>query len=127
METRVDVTTPRAHHQALQGSKTHGGIDASAAPDCRRAASVPKMRRNKLSLVSRFTDQFGGLQSHEMVACAVESVLADPIFLVVLVGNRVVKGVCRESLVESGIEHHDLGFTREQFSRNADTLNTWRI
>src|SRR5580692_1550141 len=127
METRVDVPAAGAHHQPFQRRKSHGGINASTVADRRHAAPISKMRRNKLSLVDRLTNQFRRLQRDKMVACTVESIPADPIFFVVFIWNRVVEGVVWQSLMKRGIEHHDLRLIREEFGSDANALNARRI
>src|SRR5271166_5326074 len=127
METRVDVTAAGAHHQSFQRRKSHGGINASAIADRRCAAPISKMRRNKLSLVEGLINQFRCLKSDKMMARTVESIPTDPILFVVFIGNRVVKGVVRESLMERGIEHRDLRLIGEQFGSDANEINARRI
>src|SRR5271166_668546 len=127
MEARVDVTAAGAHHQSFQRRKSHSGINALTLVDRRRAAPITKMRRNKLSLVDRLTNQFRCLQSDEMMARTVESIPANPILFVVFIWNRVVKGVVWESLMERGIEHRDLRLIGEQFGSEANALNARRI
>src|SRR5271165_3413032 len=127
METRVDVTAAGAHHQSFQRRKSHGGINTSTIADCRCAAPISKMRRNKLSLFEGLTNQFCRLQSDKMMARTVESIPADPILFVVFIRNRVVKGVVWESLMERSIEHHDLRLIGEQFGSDANALNAGRI
>src|SRR5260370_8598928 len=79
METRVDVTAAGAHHQSFQRGKSHSGIHASTIADRRRAAPISKMRRNKLSLVDRLTNQFRRFQRDKMMARTLESTPAHPL------------------------------------------------
>ena len=61
MEVRVNVAASRAHHQAFLGRQAHRGVHALAVTNRRGAASIAKMRREKLRLLDRFADPFGGL------------------------------------------------------------------
>jgi hypothetical protein len=56
-----------------------------------------------------------GLFGNEPVACPMESVLADPVLLVVLVWDGIHESVIWHSLVERGIEDRHLRYSRQQF------------
>src|SRR5260370_31863419 len=127
MEVRVDVAAAGAHHQSFQRCKSHRGINASTVADAPRAAPIPKMCRNELSLVEWLTNQFRRLQRDKMMARTMESIPADSVLLVVFVRNRVVESIVRKSLMKRSIEHHDLRLIREQFASNANALNARRI
>src|ERR1700730_4021962 len=87
MEARVDVAAASAHHQSFQRCKSHRGINASTVADRRRAAPIPKMCRNELSLVERLTNQFRRLQRDKMMARTMETTPTDLVILVVFIRN----------------------------------------
>src|ERR1700722_5092161 len=108
MEVRINVAAPGSHHQSFLGRQPHRDIHALTIPDRCRAASISKMRGNKLGLLDRFAKPLGRLQYDKMMAGSVESVPADSVLFVVFVWNRVVKGMRRQCLVKRSIEHGHL-------------------
>ena len=62
----------------------------------------------------------GGFDGHVMMAGAVKSIPPDPIVLIMLVWDRVVKGVGWQRLVKGGIEDRHLRFAWEQVRGHAN-------
>src|ERR1700730_1592598 len=108
MKVWVYVTAPGAHHQAFLRCQAHRSVHALTVPYRGCAASVAETCRKELCLLDRFANPFGRLQNDKMMACAVEPITPDPVLFVVFVGNRVVKGGSRQSLMERGIEYSHL-------------------
>src|ERR1700722_4997549 len=85
------------------------------------------MRRDKLRLLNRSAKPLCRLQNDKMMARTVKSIPANSVSFVVLIWNRVVKGVRRQRLVEGGIEDRHLLLVREQFRCHANALYARRI
>src|ERR1700722_18672504 len=96
-------------------------------PDRRGAASIAKMRRNKLRLLNGSAKPFCCLQNDKMMAVAMESIPPNPVLLVVFVGNRVMKSMSRQRLVKRSAEHHHLRLIGEKLRGDANPLASRRI
>ena len=74
------------------------------------------MTGNNLGVIDIQTGEFGAFAGDELVARAVEAVLADAVFLVVLVGQGVHEVGCGKRLVERGVEYGYLFHAGKDFS-----------
>src|ERR1700730_18203870 len=75
--TRIDGSGPGAHHQALQWSESHGGVDAVTILNrCQRAA-IPKMAGYTLERAESPTKQLSGALGAILMVDPVEAVAAN--------------------------------------------------
>src|SRR6516162_5595139 len=127
MLTRIYITAPCTHHQALQWREPHSSVDAPAIPDGRRATAITEVSREELCLFERLTQPPRGLVGDVMMTGSVEAVPAHPKPFGVFVGNGIVKGIGRERLVKTRIENGYLWFTGENLGGNSNALGIRRI
>ena len=127
MQTRIYITAPCTHHQALQWREPHSSVDTPAIPDGRRATAITEVSREELCLFERLTQPSRGLVCDVMMTGSVEAVPAHPKPFVVFVGNGIVKGIWREGLVKPRIENGYLWFTGENLGGNSNALCIRRI
>ena len=59
-DARIDRAAARAHHQAFQGRKAHGRVDATTPAHCRGGATVAKMANHESQPLRRPAEQFFG-------------------------------------------------------------------
>ena len=102
----VDATASGTHHNALEGSETHRGIEALAVYNCREGCAVAEVAGNYLGVL--LAEKLYGSAANEAVRGAVEAVTADLVLLIVLVGNAVHINVIGHSAVEAGIKYRNL-------------------
>ena len=85
------------------------------------------MTGNNLGVIDIQTGEFGAFAGDELVARAVEAVLADAVFLVVLVGQGVHEVGCGKRLVERGVEYGYLFHAGKDFFDGKNTFQVSRI
>ena len=107
--TGVNITGAGAHGQAAQRSQTHGGVNALAVHDGGNGAAVAHVAGDELELLNGLAHHSGGTGGNIAVAGAMETIAAHLVLLVVLIGNSIGESLCGHGLMESGVEHCDLG------------------
>src|SRR5262245_61515287 len=127
VQTRVDISAPCSHDQTLQGSQSHGGIDAFTAEDCACAAAVAEMDADESTFSQWFSQQTSGPLRHESMAGAMEAVATDTMLLIKVIWKRVEVGPLRQGLVKSGIENRHLWEPGKEILRGPDTHDVSRI
>ena len=121
----IDGTAAGTHHDAFQGSQTHGGIEALAVLNGSDGRTVAQMAGNDLQILT--AQHFSGTQGYVTVGGTVEAVAADAVLLIVLIGQRIHICVVGHGLVEAGVEHSYLGHAGHHSLASADTGQVVRI
>ena len=85
------------------------------------------MAGNDLGVLQVDAGQLGGLAGHILVAGAVGAVLADPVLLIILVGQAVHIVERRHGLVEGRVESHHLGHVRKDLLHRPDAEQVRRV
>ncbi len=124
---RIEVTAPRPHDEALERRQAHRRVGAPPCSHCRHAAPVPQVTGNQVHLVNRPPQHLRRRQRHVSVARSVEPVAPDAVLLIQAVWNGVKKGVRPERLMESRVEHGNVGNARHQLHRGTDAHQIRRI
>src|SRR5581483_8120657 len=104
-DTRIDGTRPRAHHDAFERRKSHGGFDAAAVANGGQRAAVSKMARDHAPHSS--PQHFGRSRRCVVVTDAVKSEAADA-FLEPFVRSRVYVRLWRQCGMKCSVENCDL-------------------
>ena len=123
--TRVDVAGAGAHNQAGKRGKAHGGLDGVAGVHRGDGCAVTQVADDLLQVVA--AEQLSGLAGDELVAGAVEAILAD----LQLLGQLGVDGVgvrlCGQVGEERGVKDADMRHVGEQLSGGVDALDARRV
>src|SRR5574344_22324 len=107
--SRVDVAAARAHHEAGEGRQAHRGVYDAAVLDRGERGAVAEVAGDEVHLRERLLQELRSRLGDELVARAVEAVLADAVLLVVLRVDRVHAGaVGHRRDVECGVEDGDV-------------------
>ena len=118
-DSGIDGTAAGTHHDAFQGSQTHGGIEALAVLNGSDGRTVAQMAGNDLQILT--AKHLSSTQGYVTVGGAVEAVAADAVLLIVLVRQCIHIGVVGHRLVEAGVEHSYLGYAGHHSLASADT------
>ena len=105
----INVARASAHHEAFEGSESHGGVDALAVVYCRNGSAVADVAGDDLLIFGLHAKEVAHAVGDEAVARAVRTPATDVHLLVVVVGHGIHVGVCRHGLVEGGVKHKDVG------------------
>ena len=116
----VDVAAARAHDQPGERREPHRGVHDLPVADCRERRAVAEVARDEVHPAERLLQPLRGGVRHELVARAVEAVLADAHLLVELRGYRVEGRAVRHRLVEGRIKHAHVGNTLEYLRARLD-------
>ena len=107
-DARVKVAAAGAHRQANQRGETHGGVHTLAAVDGADGRAVAHVAADYLKLLDGLAHQLGAAARDIAVAGAVETIAADTVVLVVVIGHCVGESLGRHGLMEGSVEHADL-------------------
>ncbi len=122
--TEVEVAGTRTHHQSLYGGQSHRGIHRFSVEYSSARAAVADVCRHNLLALCFYAEVFAHASRHIAMACSVEAVAADSVFLVELVRQGIHVGVFRHGLVECGVEYCYLRYAGQ---RLLDGLNTFQV
>lgn len=127
---RIESTGTGTHHEAVQRSQTHAGINALTVLDSSDGRTVAKMAGDDLCAfrILCSAEKLKAACGNISVACAVCAVAAYLIFFIIFPGNR--ENICLggHGAVEGSIEYDDLGSVlTEGVDGSSDTLNVCRI
>ena len=100
----VDLARTCTHTQTIGGGEAHRGVERLAELDSGDRCAVTNVAGYDARLLNVQTNHISRSLSYELVACAVETILADLLLGVVFIGNSVEIVVCGNSLVECGVE-----------------------
>ena len=111
---RVEAAGAGAHDKAVERGEAHGGVGALAVENRGAAGTVAEVGGDEAAVFRLLAEDAGGFGSHEAVAGAVETVTADGVVFVELVGDAVQESLAGHRLVEGGVEHGHLRELREE-------------
>ena len=105
-DSGVDAAASGTHHNALERSETHRGVEALAVYDSREGCAVAKVAGDDLGVL--LAEKLNCSAADEAVRGAVEAVATDLVLLVILVGNAVHICVIGHRAVEAGVKYGNL-------------------
>eukprot|EP00123_Amoebidium_parasiticum_P018240 comp24145_c0_seq1/m.43917 comp24145_c0_seq1/g.43917 ORF comp24145_c0_seq1/g.43917 comp24145_c0_seq1/m.43917 type:complete len:327 (+) comp24145_c0_seq1:858-1838(+) len=123
----VDITTSRAHHQTLQGGQTHRRINDLSVLNGSNTRTVTDVKCDEVALGEGLAELFCGAGGDICVTCAVETVSADALLLVVLVVDWVHEGMWGHGLVERRVEARNLRHPGEHLGCHLDAHEVARV
>ena len=123
----VEVARACAHDEALQRGEAHRGVDRAPAVDRGGRGAVAQVQHDELELVERAPEQLGRAARHELVARAVEAVLAHAVPLGHRAVDRVGEGLGGHRLVERGVEDGHVRHRVQHGERGANARKVRRI
>src|SRR5947209_6510025 len=96
----INRATARAHHQAFQRRKSHGGIDAATAHYRRGGATVAQMADHDSQCFQWASKHLRGAASTVGMAQSMETITANPPIAGPAIGHRVGEDLGRECSME---------------------------
>ena len=124
---RIKITAAGPHHQSLQGGEPHTGVDATAPVNSRNTAPVTKMAGYDFKFLQRPIEKVGRGPADVLMACAVETVPANFIFLIKRIWQSVKIGIFRKRGMKSGVENSHLRNTRKDILARFNPFQVRRV
>lgn len=107
-DSRIDGTAARTHNNAFQGCDAHRGVKAFSVLNSGNGRAVSEMAGHDLRAFGFTAEQLDAAFGNKTVRSAVETVTADVVFFVKLIGERVHISVIGHSCMETGIKNGNL-------------------
>ena len=104
----IDAAAAGTHDYTVQRGQAHGGIHRFAVVHSGDGGAVAQMAGDNLQLLNGFAHQLCQTGADISVGGSMETVFANAVFLIILVGNGIDVSFLRHGLMESGVKHGNL-------------------
>ena len=123
----VDIAASGTHQDTLSRTVAHRGVDRFAAVYRGDRAAVAEMAGDYLKVFDVLAEDLRGAVRHITVAGAMETVAADAVFLIAVIGSTVDEGLRRHRLMEGGVEDDDVRLSGKDVHDGLESLKVGGI